>query len=99
MVNKMLDKKISISYEEVRDKYENFRARCSDKSLNEEKIDEKKLHKKGCTEPIFGIKSKCVLRIVPKEKKAETLKVSNECYKKTFKKTKKNKQTKINKKK
>ena len=27
-------KKIKISYEEVRDKYENFRARCSDKSLN-----------------------------------------------------------------
>jgi len=86
-VNKMLDKKIQITYEEVRDKYENFRARCSDKSLNKnDKIFSRKIiNKKGCTEPVLGIKSKCVLRIVPKENRTETLKVSNECYKKKIK--------------
>jgi hypothetical protein len=110
IINKMLNKKIKISYEEVRDKYEHFRARCNDvNNVNENKNNEnnknkenenkdnendknkkiKNMHKKGCTIPLTGVKSKCVLRIVPKEKEIETLKISNKCLKK--RKTIKNK--------
>jgi hypothetical protein len=90
-INKMLNKKIKISYEEVRDKYEHFRARCNDTNKsnesneNENNENDKKIknmHKKGCTIPLTGVKSKCVLRIVPKEKEIETLKISNKCLKK-----------------
>jgi hypothetical protein len=77
-INKMLNKKIKISYEEVRDKYEHFRARCNDTdNTNKNKMKkislDKNMHKKGCTIPLTGVKSKCVLRIVPKEKKIERL--------------------------
>jgi hypothetical protein len=82
IVNKMLDKKFEKSYEEVRNMYENFRSTCL---LDKGKIfDFKKMHKKGCTEPIIGRKSKCVLRIIPKEDKTETLKVSNKCLKRKW---------------
>jgi hypothetical protein len=89
-INKMLNKKIKISYEEVRDKYEHFRARCNDTdNTNKNKMKkislDKNMHKKGCTIPLTGVKSKCVLRIVPKEKKIETLKISKKCLKKRTK--------------
>lgn len=82
IINKMLGKKVNITYDEVRDKYENFRARCNDADIKNKVFDFKTQHKKGCTVPLIGRKSKCVLRIVPKENKTETLKISRECYKK-----------------
>ena len=78
-INKMLNKKSGLSYCDVRERYENFRARCTKKEIKE-KI--KKLKKeKGCVDPLYGKKSKCVLRIIPKEVKTPTLKVDNKCKK------------------
>jgi len=93
-VNRLLHKKVNISYEEVRDKYENFRAKCSSSSnsRNNNTQKRKSSHKNTCEVPYHGVKSKCVLRIVPKDKKTETLKINKKCfYKKVVKhnKTKK----------
>ena len=51
VVNKMLGKKSGLSYDDVRERYENFRARC----LNDKK---KTKIEKGCTDSLYGLKGK-----------------------------------------
>lgn len=77
LVNKMLGKNISISYEEVRDRYENFRARCSKNQVKEKTFRLKK--EKGCTQPLYGEKSKCVIKIVPQTDISETFVIDQKC--------------------
>jgi len=36
---------------------------------------------KGCTEPLYGKKSKCVIKIVPQEEKQETFQMDKKCIK------------------
>lgn len=60
LVNKNLEKPIILSYEQVRDRYENFRSRCLT-----EKIDDKK--EKGCTVPKYGKKPGSVIHIIPRD--------------------------------
>lgn len=67
-VNKRLKKKSGISYYDVRDLYEHFRARCSK---------EQRKSRKRCSDPLNGKKSKCVLSIVPMEKKCQTFSVED----------------------
>ena len=89
-VNKMLNKKSGLSYNEVRERYEHFRARCSSvqvgrqKTLKRGKKCKKKTRKKedGCTEPLYGKKSKCILKIVPQETKCQTFQMDKKCEKK-----------------
>jgi len=69
-INKMLGKKSSLSYNDVRDRYEHFRARC---------LNEKPKVEKGCTDSLYGLKSKCVLNIVPKNKCKESFKMDKDC--------------------
>ena len=76
LINTMLNKKSGLTYEDVRDRYELFRSRCSKK-----RITLKKKKEKGCTEPIIGEKSKCVLHIVPKNKSCNTFLVDKQCEK------------------
>ena len=76
----MLKKKSGLTYCKVRERYEHFRARCVDKKplmykYREPKNKTKKLHK-GCTEPLYGEKAKCIIKIVPQKKKCETLEQS-----------------------
>lgn len=73
IVNKMLGKKSNLTFEDVRNRYEHFRSRCL-KTPKEIKEEAKKMKlngekEKGCVEPLYGVKSKCVLNIVPKEDK------------------------------
>ena len=86
LINKMLDKKSGLSYNDVRERYEHFRARCA-KSYKDLRKDLRKTMKKGssekgCTEPLYGEKAKCILRIVPQDKKIETLEIDDKCIKK-----------------
>jgi hypothetical protein len=90
MVNKMLGKKSGLTYCDVRERYEHFRARCSDdipKSFDFEKIKKvknktlKKKKENGCTEPLYGKYAKCVIKIVPQEEKCETMQIDKKCYK------------------
>ncbi len=39
-------------------------------------------HKKGCTEPLYGKKSKCIIKIVPQEEKCKTMQIDKKCMKK-----------------
>lgn len=98
-VNKMLKKKVHLTYCEVRDRYENFRSRCTSESpkvFSFKKVDQPtktnetskttkttktNSEEKGCTEPLYGKKSKCVIKIVPQEEKQETFQMDKKCVK------------------
>lgn len=88
LVNKMLGKKSGLSYCDVRERYEHFRSRCTldkpkifkFKNLNKTKKNKEK--EKGCTEPLYGKKSKCVIKIVPQEEKGPTFQMDEKCIKK-----------------
>lgn len=78
-VNKMLGKNSGLTFEQVRERYEHFRARCA-KKTQRQIVKTKK--EKGCTEPLYGEKSKCVLKIVPQSEKCKTLQIDEKCVKK-----------------
>jgi len=84
LVNKMLNKKSGLKYCDVRERYEHFRARCSNEKLKLFKFNKTKKKEKGCTEPLYGKKAKCIIKIVPHEKKCKTLEIDNKCLKKKF---------------
>ena len=84
-VNKMLNKKSTLSYCDIRERYEHFRARCTDEKPKLFKFNEAPqtdTKEKGCTEPLNGKKSKCVINIVPQEDKTNTFKMDKKCIKK-----------------
>ena len=61
-VNRMLNKSCDLTYEEVRHKYEGFRARCGRNDL------EKGALEKSCTHPLYnGGAQKCKIDIQPRE--------------------------------
>jgi len=86
LVNKMLGKKSGLSYCDVRERYEHFRSRCVlDTDTEMDKIKEllkKKKEEPGCTEPLYGKKSKCLIKIVPQDVKCETFEIDEKCVKK-----------------
>jgi len=95
LVNKMLNKKSNLKYCDVRERYEHFRSRCTDekpklfelrelKALKNKTMKNGKKEKekeKGCTEPLYGKKSKCVIKIVPQDEKVETFQMDEKCIK------------------
>ncbi len=84
-VNKMLKKKSGLTFCQVRDRYENFRSRCTEKEIKKKiiKIHPRKTRKKekGCTEPFYGKKSKCIIKIVPKDERVKTFQIDKKCIK------------------
>jgi hypothetical protein len=88
LVNKMLKKTSNLSYCDVRERYEHFRSRCTDNKPqvypNFVKIDKKdkdKEKEKGCTEPLYGKKARCILNIVPQEEKGQSIQIDKKCIK------------------
>ena len=81
LINKMLGKVSNLSYNDVRDRYEHFRARCLEPPSKMKKITHDGKHEKGCTEPLYGKKSKCIIKIVPQDKKVKTFQVDKKCIK------------------
>lgn len=75
-INKMLGKKSGLTYCDVQERYEHFRARCGKKKKTIKKI--MKRHK-GCTEPLHKVKSKGIVQIIPANKKCESLQISKKC--------------------
>ena len=92
LINKMLGKVSGLSYNDVKERYEHFRARCTNKEglnillnkgmKNKTVKNIKPKIENGCTEPIYGEKSKCVLHIVPAKKKCDTFNIDERCLKK-----------------
>ena len=78
-INKMLNKKSGLTYEIVKERYEHFRARCN---IKEKPV---KVKEKGCTESLYGKKSKCIIKIVPQTKKCNTFQMDDSCKKKRLK--------------
>ena len=79
-INRMLGKKSNLTYDDVRIRYEMFRARClQDKTEKLKKKKKSSKREKGCVKPLYGKKSKCVINIVPKEKKCKTFKIDKKC--------------------
>ena len=70
----------------VVNRYENFRARCTHNEIKSKifKINKTK-KEKGCTEPLYGKKAKCIIKIVPQEDKCKTLSIDKKCLKYTKK--------------
>jgi len=87
IINKMLHKKSNLTYCDVRERFEHFRARCTEENpkiynFNKVKTIKHKNHKeKGCTEPLYGKKSKCIINIVPQEDKRATFIMDKKCVK------------------
>lgn len=73
-INRMLGKKSNLSYKDVKDRYEMFRSRCVEK-----KTKKKTKREKGCVKPFYGMKSKCVISIVPKNTRCKTFKIDRKC--------------------
>lgn len=72
LVNGRLGKQSNLTYEKVRDFYENFRSRCV-RPTGKSQIEN------GCTVPLYGMKSKCVLNIVPNSQQHTSLQVDTRC--------------------
>ena len=87
LINKMLHKKSGLSFCDVRERYEHFRSRCTEekpKLFTFSKINNKNTKKrkeKGCTEPLYGKKSKCIIKIVPHDAKEDTFQMDKKCIK------------------
>ena len=80
IVNKILGKKSNLTYCQVRDRYEDFRARCTQEKPKLFRFTRKN-RERGCTEPLYGKKAKSIIRIVPEEKKCKTLQIDKKCIK------------------
>ena len=90
LINSMLGKHSGLKYCDVRERYEHFRARCTtEKKFSQKKINitiknTKKKKENGCTEPLYGKKSKCIVKIVPNDVKGKTFQMDKKCVKKRF---------------
>ena len=88
-VNKMLKKHSGLSYEEVRERYEHFRARCATENPLPKKVVAganrtrriKGSKEKGCVVPLYGKKARCLIQIVPNNIKTKTLRIDERCVK------------------
>ena len=84
LINTMLGKVSGLTYEQIRERYEHFRARCTKSKT--QKRDQftnstKKTAESGCVDSLYGEKSKCILQIVPHDTQCETLSIDKECVK------------------
>lgn len=89
-VNKMLHKNSHLSYCDVRERYEHFRSRCT--QGDKEKMAQAQANanhtrkagrekEKGCTIPLYGKKSRCIVNIVPADQKGTSLQIDKQCIK------------------
>jgi len=74
-VNKMLGKKNFSTYEDVRDKYELFRAKCVDNTPTDTRIET------GCTIPVNNTKIQSIIHIVPLKKNGDSFVIDKVCLK------------------
>lgn len=81
-INKQLGKVSGLSYCDVRERYEHFRSRCSKKVSKILNITKKTKHV-GCTESLYGTKSKCLIKIVPQSSRKKTLSIDKLCLKRS----------------
>ena len=97
LVNKMLKKSSGLTYSEVQNRYEHFRARCTtttpkvwdikniEDTVNRNRKGGKVIDagtEKGCTEPLYaGDKPRCIIKIVPATEGGSTFQMDQKCVK------------------
>jgi hypothetical protein len=86
LVNRMLHKKSNLTYCDVRERYEHFRSRCVDEKpkiykFSDIKTKKNRKEEKGCTEPLYGKKARCILNIVPQDEKGQSIQIDKKCVK------------------
>tara|TARA_B110000285_G_scaffold229069_2_gene293124 strand:+ start:4900 stop:5496 length:597 start_codon:yes stop_codon:yes gene_type:complete len=84
-INKMLGKKSNLTFVKVQERYEHFRSRCTIDIGSKTKIvksTKTRKKEKGCVEALYGKKSKCIIKIVPNDKKEPTFQMDDKCKKK-----------------
>ena len=97
LVNAHLGKTSNLSYDDVRNRFEVFRARCHVEPAKNVHLVSSTIKPDrpsvsingstngsidgtiGCSNPLVGVKSKCVLSIVPYKKKCNTFNISKAC--------------------
>jgi|TARA_R110002153_G_scaffold197838_3_gene351382 hypothetical protein len=85
LINTMLNKKSGLKFCDVRERYEHFRARCTiDKKFSKKAIKlavnkTKKKKEKGCTEPLYGKKSRCIVKIALSDKRSNSFQMDKKC--------------------
>ena len=97
LVNAMLGKKSGLKYCDVRERYEHFRSRCtqdqqkivSTREIRKHLRKTKKMKENGCTEPLYGKTSQCIIKIIPQNKKVKSFQIDKKCIKKRANITKK----------
>ena len=77
-VNTMLKKHSGLTYADVRERYEHFRSRCKIDPTIQHRTKTKKGHS-GCTEPLYGKKSKCIIKIVPQTVRGSSMQIDQKC--------------------
>ena len=82
-INKMLNKNSGLTYDDVKERYEHFRARCNKKKKKTKKklfkFKKTKKNHNGCTEPVHKYKSKGIIKIIPQSDKCESLLIDKKC--------------------
>jgi hypothetical protein len=63
------------------DKIKDQQALANNKTRKNIKDNGKGKKEKGCTEPLYGKKSKCIIKIVPQEEKCKTMQIDKKCIK------------------
>jgi len=71
-VNSMLNKSSSLTFNQVKTRYEHFRSRCLSKKPKDRV-------ENGCIDSLYGRKSKCILKVVPKNSKLKSFNMSTKC--------------------
>lgn len=94
LVNKMLKKKSNLTYTDVKNRYENFRAKCASETTSPRTLKNKSGSSRGsrvrtlkvsvkselgCVTPLNGKKSKCILNIVPQTEHVASFQVDKRC--------------------
>lgn len=87
LVNKMLGKQSGLTYCDIKERYEHFRARCGKRTT----VKHNKKKEDGCVDPLNGVKSKCIIKIVPQEQRENTFQMKKSCKTVRSNVTKKNK--------
>lgn len=86
-INTMLGKQSGLTYDDVAQRYENFRARCRPGGApTEPKYGAAVKIEEGCVEPLTGIKSRCVISIIPQQVDYPSFVMDSQCYQKRVQK-------------
>lgn len=86
VVNKSLGKRSGLTFRDVQDRYEHFRARCGHKKPSNNVSVQSGGGKKelGCVNSIYGVKAKCQLHIVPQSNKGCSIMIDKKCIGKSM---------------